>query len=520
MRTTTPSFILKLPIKTTSSDEAILEKMFDAGRQMYNACLGESDRRYYLMKQSKEYQRVLKMPKGNPTSVEQVARTAAFRNVSNRFQFNEYDISKYATLIRASWVGCHLNSHIAQKISKRAFKAVQKKAFGIARRVRFKSKNQFGSLECKNNETGLIFRDNILYCSSLKLAAIIDPKNEYQNYGLNHRIKYCRLLKKDIKGKFRYSVQLILEGTPYQDPKHPVGYEEVGLDIGPSTIAYVGDNKADLKQFCSEIIPDWKKTRRVQRGMNRSQRVTNHENYTDIGTIKKGVKLIWRKSKRYKKLQSKYNETNRKISEYRKSLHGKLANEIIAVGCKIKTEKLSYRAWQKQFGRSVTVRAPSMIVSLIQRKAENAHGYLHEIPTHTTKLSQTCHMCGAQVKKPLTERWHKCCGMEIQRDLYSAFLAKCVNINTDTLDRSKAKLLWGSLEPVLQSALLRVYQESKLSTIGGNPVPASFGLGQSQSGSHEKPEKVITEIADDVNCSTVENCEKVIATAGILHQLV
>ena len=519
MRTTTPSFILELPIKTLSSDEQVLSKMFDAGRQVYNACLGESDRRYHLMKQSKEYQAACKMPKGAPRSTNAVERAAAFREVNKRFEFDEYSISDYVKDIRNSWIGDHLNSHMAQTLSKRAFKSVQKKAFGIARRVRFKGKNQFDSIECKNNETGLIFRNGFLNCCGLKLQAIIDPCNKYQEYGLKQRIKYCRIVKRKLNNRIRYYVQLILEGTPYQNPNHPIGTDiSVGLDLGPSTISYVGDNTAELKQFCEEIIPDWKATRRIQRKMDRSQRATNPDNYKLDGTIpkcKKGEKRIWRKSKRYNKLQAEYAETARKMAAHRKSLHGKMANEIISLSPRIKTERISYRAWQKMFGRSVTIRAPSMIVSLIQRKAENAHGYLHEIPTLSTKLSQTCHKCGSQVKKLLNKRWHKCCDIEIQRDLYSAFLAKCVDITTDTLDIVKANELWPGVESLLIDAMSRVELRYSQSAIFGNPVPDSFGLKRNTSGSYLKPEKVIIKAVDVVPHPMGESYGEIIATAGI-----
>jgi hypothetical protein len=327
-------------------------------------------------------------------------------------------------------------------------------------------------------------------------------------------------VRRKINGKNRFYVQLILEGVPYQNPKHTTGTEIVGLDLGPSTIAYVGDTEAELKQFCEEIVPDWKEGRRIQRKMDRSRRATNPGNYNENGMYKKkekGKKMVWRKSTRYKKLQKEYAETNRKLAEYRKSLHGKMANDIIAVGNKIQTEKISYIAWQRTFGKSVTVRAPSMIVSMIRRKAENAHGYLQEIPTTTTKLSQTCHKCGAQVKKTLKQRWHKCCNMEMQRDLYSAFLAKCCIINKEgkqSLDRTMANALWSGLEPVLNDALLRVEARSQQSAISGNSVPASFGLARSRSGCIVKSGIAITKVADVVT-QTGESCKKVMVTTGI-----
>ncbi|MDL5502853.1 MAG: zinc ribbon domain-containing protein, partial [Candidatus Methanoperedens sp.] len=160
----------------------------------------------------------------------------------------------------------------------------------------------------------------------------------------------------------------------------------------------------------------------------------------------------------------------------------------------IKAEKIPYKSWQKKWGRSIFIRAPSMFMSGLRRKAENAGGYLNEFPTKITKLSQICHICGEYVKKPLSQRWHECCGIDMQRDLYSAFLSKCVDVNTGSLDIARARMLWPDLEPVLREAVSRAYQSAS----GGNTVPASFGVGQRQNRSPVKPEETITEDMDAV----------------------
>jgi len=51
--------------------------------------------------------------------------------------------------------------------------------------------------------------------------------------------------------------------------------------------------------------------------------------------------------------------------------HGRLCNRVLSMGNIIKTEKISYRAWQRSFGRSVAKRAPGLFISLLRRKAEN-----------------------------------------------------------------------------------------------------------------------------------------------------
>ena len=68
-----------------------------------------------------------------------------------------------------------------------------------------------------------------------------------------------------------------------------------------------------------------------------------------------------------------------------------------------------------------------MFVERLKRKAESAGATVVESPTRTTRLSQVCHNCRTVAKKPVSQMWHVCeCGIIAQRDLYSAFLATCV----------------------------------------------------------------------------------------------
>ncbi len=90
------------------------------------------------------------------------------------------------------------------------------------------------------------------------------------------------------------------------------------------------------------------------------------------------------------------------------------------------------------FGRSVSMKAPGMFMEILIRKAANAGGKVTQFSTHETKLSQTCHSCGKQKKKALSQRWHECpygTG-PVQRDLYSAFLA--FHVENNKLDTSQA----------------------------------------------------------------------------------
>ena len=144
-----------------------------------------------------------------------------------------------------------------------------------------------------------------------------------------------------------------------------------------------------------------------------------------------------------------------------------------------------------------------MFMGSLKQKAENAGGYLNEFPTNSTKLSQMCHICGEAVKKPLSQRWHICCGIKMHRDLYSAFLSKCVDVKNNSLDIARARLLWPGLEPVMRAAVSRVIQSAN----GGKIVPVSFGVGPRQSGSPVKPEATITEAVDAVIMENINEDE-------------
>jgi len=368
-RKTTPSFILEFALATSPHDEAELNARFEAARQLYNACLDEAKRRLELLRQSKEFQQIRRMPKAiNGKSNQE--RTEAFKALNVRFGFREYDLHIYATTIRNSWISNHIDANTAQKIATRAFKAVQRIAFGQAKRVRFKGKGQLKSVEGKTNATGIRYNENTghVLWKGLNLKCIIDPDDKVVIHGLSHRVKYCRIVKRIFNGKTRFFVQLVLEGKPYQKFETPD--KTVGLDIGPSTIAYVSDDNAVIERFCDELKNKQKEIRRLQRKLDRQRRANNPQNYNPDGTIKLGKKT-WHSSTRYKKTKRKLAELQRKLAAHRKTLHGNLANRILEQGKHVKTEKLSYaktkscvafcRAFQKNFGKSVKNRAPSNV---------------------------------------------------------------------------------------------------------------------------------------------------------------
>jgi hypothetical protein len=227
-----------------------------------------------------------------------------------------------------------------------------------------------------------------------RLAASIDWNDPLVKYGLDHHIKYARLIRRkasspqaqgaDAEG-YRYLVQLALEGVPYHKSKHLVGRDIIGADLGPSTIALVPHNAAaSLSVFCEELAPNEKELRRLQRKMDRQRCTANPDNYDAQGRMKKQdqQKLHWKTSRGYEKTRRRKGTKERKLAAHRKSLHGKKVHEIVAVGRTILLEKLSYKAWQKQYGKSVGLRAPGMFVEMLRRTGAS-HGRHPARSSHT-----------------------------------------------------------------------------------------------------------------------------------------
>ena len=229
--------------------------------------------------------------------------------------------------------------------------------------------------------------------------------------------------------------------------KHPLESETLALDIGPSTIAIVGNSQASLQQFAAEILRDHRMIRRLPRHLDRQRRANNPDGYDAQGRAISGKHPI-KKSRRQVQTEARIAERFRREAAHRKALHGRLANQILGLGVLIQTEKLSYKAFQKRFGRSISIRAPKLFLSILTHKAESAGGQVIEFSTRTTALSQVC-VCGKKHKKRLSERVHACeCGVTAQRDLFSAYLARFVE--DDALQVAKARESWPGAEPLLR----------------------------------------------------------------------
>lgn len=447
-RSKTPSFVLELPLVVTPGQERILLARFEAGRRLYNAVLGEALRRQKLMRESRAWQKARSLK-------DKKERAATFRKCGREYGFTSESLSSFGSECKnAAGFRDRLGAHETQKIAERAFSAVEQYGFGVRGRPRFKGKNRpLHSLESKTNANGIRWKPGIaaVEWNDLILPARLAPEgtDPWREEALSRPTKFCRIVWSHLRGRRRWVVQLLQEGL--SPAKRTVGTGIVGLDLGPSTVAVLADQAVGLVPFCPTIRQPWKDVRRLQRALDRSRRATNPECFNQDGTWKKGARQTVF-SGRYRGLKTRIAEAERKLAAERKRSHGELANTILSHGRIVQTETLSYKAFQRCFGRSVKVKAPGMFIQQLRRKAESAGGEFRELDTRNLKLSQYDHATGTFAKKPLSQRWHVLGDGPriVQRDVYSAFLARCVIDNRH--HPTHIASMWAAAEPLLRQA--------------------------------------------------------------------
>jgi hypothetical protein len=488
-RKKTPSFVLELPLSVDWSCEHQLRAHLEAARCLYNALLGEATKRLRTMRNDPAWQAARAIPRTH-----KIERTQAFSALRKQHRFSEYELHAFAKSACASWIAEHIESTMAQTLASRAYHAVNRVCVGKARRVRFKSRGRgIDSVQGKRNDVGMRFvldpgvgDGGFLLWKTLVIPALIDWLDPVVQHGLRHPIKYVRLLRRkasspqaqgaDHVGN-RYVIQLVLAGHAFTKPKHEqTGTNTIGLDIGPQTLAIVPQQgQADLVTFCHEIIPNARKKRRLQRKMQRQRRANNPNNYDERGRIKTG-KNHWHESKRYQATRRQHANAERKLAAHRKSLHGTLAHDLVKMGNRIQIEQTSFKGWQKQYGRSIGLRAPGMFVAHLKRLVAKTGGSLIEVSPFQTRLSQYCHQCGQYHKKPRSQRWHHCsCGCgPVQRDLYSAFLL--AYLEPEQTKPSITQHDWEGAEPRLRAVMERLHQRAN----DGQILPRSMGLSASR----------------------------------------
>lgn len=464
----TPSFVVELPIDVSDPGaQRQLFALFVAGGRLANVMIQHGREVVSAMRTDPRWATARMMPR--KTKEQQAARKAVYAALRKDHQFSEYDFHKVVAAHKnAAGFKGRIGANVAQKLATRTFKAFEEYLYGARGLPRFKGRQRpLHSLEEKNHTTGIRWdaeRQEVLV-QGLRLPVLLPDlkRDEWLAFALEHKTKYCRLVWRQDGGIRRYAVQLIQEGrVPVKAsvlerlaPEGTVG----GLDMGPSAVAWVTEDDAGLEPLCGSVTMLWQAVRRLQRHIDRQRRAGNPENFNADGTVRKGRKT-WTRSRRQAASEAQLSRLQGKLARHRANAHGQLTNSLISKARGWRDDGVSVRSLQRNYGRSVTMRAPGTFLSLLQRKAERADSARISQDARVLKTSQFDHTTGTCTKKPLSQRWHVFGDGRgrVQRDIYSAFLARNAvqQVDADGVltwahDCEVLEAAWQQIVPVLQS---------------------------------------------------------------------
>lgn len=454
------NFVVEFSLKTEKYHEYILNKRFEIGRQIYNSLVNVTQKRYKEMIKTKKYRTLLFSLTGNKKYDKEIWKQ--INDIRKQYGMSEYSFHEDVKQMQKHFKD-NIDSFTAQKIATELWKSYDKLFYGNGNKVYYKRYGELNSLEGKSNSSGIRFKDNMILWNGLEMPVVIYYSNYYEYQAMQSKICYNRIIRKYIRNKYKYYVQIVFKGNPpvkvdteTGEIKHYIGTGDVGLDIGTSTVAISSQSNVRILELADRIQNIENQKKKILRKMDRSRRATNPHNYNEDGSIKKqgNKKVIWNKSKHYIKHQNELKELYRKQAQIRKYQHECLANYIISLGNKIYVEKMNFAGLQKRsknteknskgkfkrkkrFGKSLANKAPSMLLTIIDRKLGYYGEKLIKINTFEAKASQFNHFDETYNKKPLSQRWNDFNGTKVQRDMYSAFLIMNISDDLKSFDIDK-----------------------------------------------------------------------------------
>ncbi|WP_029318967.1 helix-turn-helix domain-containing protein [Butyrivibrio sp. AE3004] len=427
---------ITIPLKTEKWQEDLLEKRMEICRSIYNAMLSERIKTYEKMLNSVEYKKCIdtiyqayretdkEKKKELKNSLEYKQAVQQEKQLMMDNGFTDFHFRSIASIHAKHFADVIPSNVVIRSIGIPMWAAFQKKIYGNAKKVYFKKPGELHTL-ITNNLSGMVIAnkkgksvknmspDEEYWCSyrskagkNLMMPLILDRKDIYLMKMIEHDIKVVRLIRKNIKGRSRYAVQLVVDGAPYikkdNDGKtlHPIGDKKLGVYIDTTSITvFDGEN---IEKINIRLHDDREKDiGELQQFMDRSKRISNAENFNEDGTIKKGVyenkhriSLKWNYSNNYMKAKARLADIRRIQGEKRKIRANMIANEILEMGHDINIndysfsraaarqtfsegEELTKRGTaksKKKAGKAIMENAPAMIVSLMDMKLQQ-RGY-------------------------------------------------------------------------------------------------------------------------------------------------
>ena len=465
-------FVLELPLQVEKYQADILNKRYEQLRQLYNYVQGKLLRQYRYFEQMAEFQVCKSIKekrdffKNHPFHINGILGSK--KELLN-ITFDEYGIQGFVSKLgkkrvtsNTTYADLGITSTILDRLSLAVWSSWEKMLYSFkTKRLAFK---KYGELDSLSNRR-IVARGKVcfpgmeLHIETMELAIKLNgkvgknakfitlpilhnPKHaDYEMWALNggiDSVKVITVVRRLVRGQYKYYLQLTIEGEKPQKGRM-LGKGNVGIDIGPTTIAVSGENIASIDKLASKCDNIQEEITRLARKIDRSRRANNPENFNEDGTIKRGVRLVWKDSKRYKALRKEMAELQRRQAAIRKQQHIDRANALLKEGDTFIVENNQISGWtrraketkvnektgriqkKKRFGKSVANHAPAMFVTILENKVKSLGGEVVKVDTQNA-ASQYDFTNNSFEKHELKERSVTLSNGDIhQRDMLAAF---------------------------------------------------------------------------------------------------
>ena len=467
----TPSYVVSVKLHLPEQIENRLEKSFRISNSIYNEGISFGLKRFEALKRNPYYQELLEARRLAKAGIDKLKKAKkktkgliqqvklynkALFELRKAYGLTEFELQKRLAQQRRKPDSPYkqLAASEIQVIAKQVMKTLEKVLFYQIKphKIKFRSKydldvsyrnraNKEATRLVPSDKKGVAYR---LYIHKASTFVDIPVKafNTYQQMSLmrSEKIKYVQIIRKTIRGKKVYILQIVCQGYPPSKVKKGNGV--VGIDPGISTVAFVSQREVALIDLVPKDITQKEKLlKQLDQAIERSRRMNSPECYNENGTIKTGARFK-RPSKRQIRLQNRKRKAYRSLSEERTKLQGQLINHIVSQASIIKIEELNVKGLQKRsrdirinpktnrpfskkrFGKAIFRAAPSSFKTALETRAFQLGIGFEIISPKNVKPSQYNHITQTFEKKSLSTRIYDLSNKYsgVQRDLYSVFL--------------------------------------------------------------------------------------------------
>lgn len=461
-----PRFVMSIKIETNKMQEDVLNHDYFKCNRLYNNGARYAIRQVAQIKRTRQYKNIIKLLKKTKEKEDKGPLYLEIKDLMVKHKITKSDLEKYMKEGNKKAFSKTISSDVFQTLAKELYLSVES-SFFKGTDIKYRKFGETNTLSSKAAKRTIIFnkeKHSFKYKGLIFNLKDIRDKDYYAFEALKNEIILCKIVRKLIKAKYAYYLQIIFKGLPPK--KIEKGQGRLGIDQGTSTIAIYSNNLMDFIELAPKIDKYNKEILKLQRQIERKRRLNNPACFSEDGIIKKGSKF--KTSNRYKKAVLELKDVYRRKTDYIKSEHNKIAKLIVGNCDTLIKETVNFKALQKRskrqlerqdkesevkckdgqtkkiykfkrkkrFGRSLNNHSPGYLDAQILKRAEELGVKVVAVDMLKYRASQYRHDKDDYIKAKLSDRYKEIDGQKVQRDLYSAFLLYNFK-DEETIDRDK-----------------------------------------------------------------------------------